>query len=239
MQTPNLSSDILKESSRKPFTVCVFCGSNVGRLPQYESEVLALARIIASKSWSLVYGGGRLGLMGKIAQEVVARQGPGSVHGIIPRALLHLQGGPVPEPQYFGRTTVVSGMHARKKLMVEEADAFVALPGGLGTLEELFEMATWNQLGIHSRPVVVFNIDGYFDGLLRFLRHAVDHGFIPETQAGLIKEATTAEEVASLVELPEHESASGSYAFLDWSAEEKEENLIEITSFVSFNPPMQ
>ena len=209
----------------------------MGRLPQYENEALALAGIIASNSWSLVYGGGQLGLMGKIAREVVARKGPGSVHGIIPRALL--QGGPVPEPRHFGFTTVVDGMHARKKLMVEKADAFVALPGGLGTLEELLEMATWNQLGIHSRPVIVFNIDGYFDGLLRFLRHAVDHGFIPENQAGLIKEATTAEEVASLVELPEHESASGSYGFLDWSAEEKEENLIEITSFVSFNPPMQ
>jgi uncharacterized protein (TIGR00730 family) len=209
----------------------------VGRLPQYENEALALASIIASKSWSLVYGGGQLGLMGKIAREVVARKGPGSVHGIIPRALL--QGGPVPEPQHFGSTTVVDGMHARKRLMVEEADAFVALPGGLGTLEELLEMATWNQLGIHSRPVVVFNIDGYFDGLFRFLRHAVDQGFIPETQAGIIKEATTADEVASLVGLQEHESASGSYTFLDWSTEDKEENPIQTPSFVNFSLPMQ
>lgn len=225
----------------KSFTLCVFCGtyddfhqlmsryscpselgSSAGRSPQYERAAVELANVIASKSWSLVYGGGTLGLMGILAREVVTHCGPTSVQGIIPRALL--MGGPPPPAERFGQTLVVTSMHTRKQLMATAADAFVALPGGLGTLEELLEMATWHQLGIHSRPVALFNVDGFFNGLLDCLHHAVQEGFLPAKQANIVREAPTAEEVARLVEFYYHENEiSSGYTTLNWSNEEDED----------------
>jgi uncharacterized protein (TIGR00730 family) len=154
-----------------------------------------------------------MGLMGVLAGEVVASQGPDAVHGIIPRALL--QGGSAPAPDRFGRTTIVASMHERKRMMAEEADAFVALPGGFGMLEELLEMTTWSQLGIHAKPVVVLNTFGFFDGLIEWTKTSIRFGFIPDAQAGLIGQAKTVEELATLVTTSE--AAQGRYTFLDWS----------------------
>lgn len=171
--------------------------------------------MMAKRFWSLVYGGGTMGLMGVLAGEVVALQGPDAVHGIIPRALL--QGGTAPAFDQFGRTTVVASMHERKQLMAEEADAFVALPGGFGMLEELLEMTTWSQLGIHAKPVVVFNVSGFFDGVFEWIQTAIAFGFIPNAQLRLIEQARTVEELTTMVTT--RKVALGRYTFLDWSSD--------------------
>ncbi|CAN9080588.1 unnamed protein product [Alternaria alternata] len=175
---------------------------------------------MAKRSWSLVYGGGIMELMGVLAGDVVALQGPDAVHGIIPRALL--QGGSAPAFDQFGRTTVVASMHERKRMMAEEADAFVALPGGFGMLEELLEMTTWSQLGIHTKSVVVLNVSGFFDGVSDWMQTAIRFGFIPNTQLGLIGQASTVEELATIVTA--REVAPGRYTFLDWSSDHRHSN---------------
>lgn len=162
-----------------------------------------------------------MGLMGVLAGDIVALQGPDAVHGIIPRALL--QGGSAPAPDQFGRTTVVASMHERKRMMAEEADAFVALPGGFGMLEELLEMTTWSQLGIHAKPVVVLNASGFFDGVFEWMQTAIRSGFIPDAQVGLIGQAHTVEELATIVTT--REAAPGRYTFLDWSSENRHGNV--------------
>ena len=153
-------------------------GSSEGNDPRFRDAARALANMMAKRSWSLVYGGGTMGLMGVLAADVVALQGSDAVHGIIPRALL--QGGSAPASDQFGRTTVVASMHERKRMMAEEAGAFVALPGGFRMLEELLEMTTWSQLGIHAKPVVVFNVSGFFDGVFEWMQTATRFGFIPD-----------------------------------------------------------
>lgn len=154
--------------------------------------------------------------MGTLAQSIVKVQGPTSVLGIIPSAFL--QGGITTDMPYvnqFGHTMVVSTMHERKRHMVDRSDAFVALPGGYGTMEELLEITTWNQLGIHDRPVLVFNIDGYFDEILQWIRKGVNEGFIPKDQADIIYEAKTAREVVEGIQ--NYKGAQASYKFLKWS----------------------
>ncbi|KAI4621740.1 hypothetical protein J4E80_004112 [Alternaria sp. BMP 0032] len=206
-------------TSSKPFTLCVFCGSSEGKDPRFRDAAKALADIMAKRSWSLVYGGGTMGLMGVLAGNVVASQGSDAVHGIIPRALL--LGGPPPAPEEFGRTTVVDNMHERKRMMAEEADAFVALPGGFGMLEELLEMTTWSQLGIHAKPVVVLNASGFFDGVFEWMQTAIKSGFIPDVQGGLIGQARTVEELETLVTA--REPVEGRYTFLAWTGKKDEE----------------
>jgi uncharacterized protein (TIGR00730 family) len=190
-------------------------GSSEGNTPKFRDAARALADVMARRSWSLVYGGGTMGLMGVLAGNVVALQGPDAVHGIIPRALL--QGGSAPAPEQFGRTTIVASMHERKRMMAEEADAFVALPGGFGMLEELLEMITWSQLGIHAKPVVVLNAFGFFDGVFEWMQTAIRFGFIPDAQVDLIGHARTVEELVTL--LTTSETVQGRYTFLDWSPE--------------------
>jgi uncharacterized protein (TIGR00730 family) len=158
-----------------------------------------------------------MGLMGVLAGNVVASQGPDAVHGIIPRALL--QGGSPPAAEEFGRTTIVGSMHERKRMMADEADAFVALPGGFGMLEELLEMTTWSQLGIHAKPVVVLNAAGFFDGVFEWVQTAIRSGFIPDAQVGLIGQASTVEELVTVVTTTE--AVQGRYTFLAWEAADK------------------
>jgi uncharacterized protein (TIGR00730 family) len=188
-------------------------GSSEGNTPEFRYAARALAGVMVKRSWSLVYGGGTMGLMGILAGEVVASQGPHAVHGIIPRALL--QGGSAPASDQFGRTTIVTSMHERKRMMAEEADAFVSLPGGFGMLEELLEMTTWSQLGIHAKLVIVLNTSGFFDGVFEWMQTAIKFGFIPDTQVGLIRQARTVEELVTLVTTSE--AVQGRYTFLDWS----------------------
>lgn len=133
------------------------CGSNPGHGRTFLSAAESLATVFAAQQWHLVYGGGTVGLMGAVSSTLIRLSGPRSVHGIVPAALVEKeQEGLVPAESMFGRTTVVKDMHTRKALMAREADAFVALPGGFGTLDEMFEVITWNQLGIHDKPIVVY-----------------------------------------------------------------------------------
>jgi len=152
--------------------VCVYAGSNPGHDPAYADAARALAAELADRGIGLVYGGGKVGLMGVIADTVLAAGG--EAIGVMPQALIDREIG---HPR-LTELRVVASMHERKAQMAELADAFVALPGGIGTLEELIEVYTWSQLGIHDKACGVLNVRGYYDGLAAFLDHAVDEGFL-------------------------------------------------------------
>lgn len=161
--------------------ICVFTGSSPGARVEYALAAQQFGRELVTRGYELVYGGGRVGLMGAVADAVL--DAGGEVIGVIPKVLLEKE-------VAHGRLTelrVVASMHERKAMMAELADAFVALPGGLGTLEELCEILTWAQLGLHTKPCGLLNVANYFDGLLAFLDHAVSERFIkPEHRAVLI-----------------------------------------------------
>jgi uncharacterized protein (TIGR00730 family) len=162
-------------------SVCVYCGSSTGSDPVYAEAAIALAQALAARGLRVVYGGAQVGLMGLIADT--ALEAGAEVVGVIPKVLVDW------EVAHTGLTElhVVESMHERKALMAELADAFVALPGGIGTLEELIEVYTWSYLGIHDKPFAVLNTAGYYDGLTTFLDHAVAQGFLrPEVRAGLL-----------------------------------------------------
>lgn len=171
----------------------------------------------------LVYGGGTVGIMGEVAKTLVSLSGPEAVHGIIPEALMRYErnadGQSTIDENTFGRTTVVADMHTRKQMMAQEVmdggegGGFVALSGGYGTLEELMEVTTWNQLGIHARGIVVYNVDGYWDGLLQWVNKAVSSGFIAENNANIMVEAKRADDVIS--GLKGYLNAEGRFK-LDW-----------------------
>lgn len=160
--------------------IAVYCGANGGFTPMYAEAARAMGRALVSNNLALVYGGGHVGLMGTIADEVL-RHG-GEVTGVIPQQLVDRE---LAHPG-LTRLFVVKNMHERKAMMAELSDGFVAMPGGLGTLEELFEMLTWSQLGIHAKPVGVLNVAGFYDQLVAFLGHARGEGFIREQHAGLM-----------------------------------------------------
>lgn len=153
-------------------TVCVFCGSAAGSDPAYALAARELGRGLAARRLGLVYGGGRVGLMGEVATAALAAGG--EVLGVIPHALSHKE----IALAECTELVVVDTMHARKALMADRADAFVALPGGYGTLDELFEIVTWAQLGIHKKPVGLLNVNGFFTPLLAWLDHVVAEGLL-------------------------------------------------------------
>jgi uncharacterized protein (TIGR00730 family) len=161
-------------------TVSVFCGSQVGRLPEYEQAARELARVLVAHGVELVYGGGHVGLMGALADAMLAAGG--RVTGVIPRHLMR------PEVAHQGLTelVVVDSMHTRKRTMAERSDAFIVLPGGYGTLEEMFEMVTWLQLRLQAKPVGIINVEGYYDELLRFVQHCAREGFIRRSDWDLV-----------------------------------------------------
>jgi uncharacterized protein (TIGR00730 family) len=163
------------------FSVCIYCGSRHGNDPAFAQWAREAGRWIGSHGGQLVYGGGRNGLMGEIAQATL--DAGGRVVGIIPRALVER------EWAHHGCSElhVVDTMHERKRMMAEKADAFLALPGGIGTFEEFFEVWTWRQLGYHDKPVGLLNAGGYYDGLLSFVSQATHQGFMSEWQNGLIR----------------------------------------------------
>lgn len=152
--------------------ICVFCGSRPGLLPEYAEAAAELGRILAAMEMGLVYGGGGIGLMRIIAESVL--DAGGHVTGIIPRALAEKE----IALTRLDDLRIVSSMHERKALMAELSDGFIALPGGIGTIEEFVEVLTWAQLGIHHKPCGLLNISGYYDQLLAFFDHMADHGFI-------------------------------------------------------------
>ena len=161
-------------------TICVYCGSRVGHAEVHAQTAVLLARELVKNDISLVYGGGNIGLMGVLADEVL-RLG-GEVTGIIPKGLLEMEVG----HQGVTRLHIVKDMHERKAMMIDLSDGFIALPGGLGTLEELFEVLTWAQLGYHKKPVGLLNAHGFFDTLIGFVQHTVEQGFVRREHADLL-----------------------------------------------------
>ena len=152
--------------------VCVYCGSSPGFDPVYQTAAVKLGALLAVERIGLVYGGGKIGLMGALADAALA--GGGEVIGIIPHHLIAMEVG----HRQLTSLIAVDSMHARKHQMADLSDAFIALPGGIGTAEELLEVFTWLQLGIHAKPVGILNINGYFDHLLQFLAHMEQSGFL-------------------------------------------------------------
>lgn len=160
------------ENTKPTNRVCVFCGSSAGARPIYTKTAQQLGKAIASQNMGLVYGGGSIGLMGIIADAVLKERG--EVIGVIPYALSSNE----IAHQDLTELRYVPGMHERKAMMADLSDAFIAMPGGFGTLDEFFEILTWSQLGFHSKPIGLLNVDGYFDLLLAFIDHILQERFI-------------------------------------------------------------
>ena len=160
--------------------LCVFCGSSHGGNPAYAEAAKAVGNELARRRIELVYGGGNVGLMGVLADSALAADG--HVIGVIPEALMAKEVGHRGLPDL----RIVKTMHERKALMAELSDGFIALPGGIGTFEEFFEIVTWAQLGLHSKPCALLNINGFYDPLLRLLDHAIEERFVKPKQRALV-----------------------------------------------------
>ncbi len=160
--------------------ICVFCGTNPGSRPAYGAAARQLGQVLAQEGIELVYGGASVGIMGQLADSV--QEHGGHVTGIIPQQLVEK------EAAHTGirNLIVVASMHQRKSQMADLSDGFIALPGGIGTLEGFFEILTWGQLGIHAKPSGILNVEGYFNGLTGFLDHAVREGFLTEAHRNAI-----------------------------------------------------
>jgi hypothetical protein len=175
--------------------LAVYCGSNPGTDPAFAHAAQALGTAMAGRGIELVYGGGRLGLMGVVADAVLAAGG--RAHGVIPRALIEL------EVAHAGLTAlhVVTSLHERKAMMTELTDAFVALPGGIGTLDELFEAWSWNALGYHAKPFGLLNVGGFWNDMIEFLDNVTVNGFMsPARRAQLIVASDIAELIDALAD---------------------------------------
>ena len=174
-------------------SVCVFCGSNPGRRPGYMAGAADLGRILAARGTRVVYGGAHVGLMGALADAVLAAGG--EIIGVIPGLLVDAE---VAHPG-LSELRVTGSMHERKALMAELADGFIALPGGIGTLEEFAEIVTWAQLGLHAKPTALLNVLGYYDELLRFLDHATEERFVrPVYREQILARPSAAELLAAM-----------------------------------------
>ncbi len=171
--------------------ICVFCGSSFGNSPAFRENAERVGRAIARSKLGLVYGGGRVGLMGTIADAALAEGG--EVIGVIPQALSSR------EIAHHGLTElhVVTGMHERKAMMNARSDAFLTLPGGVGTYEEFFEILSWGALGIHAKPIGLLNVEGYFDPLLALLEFGADAGFVRRRHLDLIRASDDPENLVS------------------------------------------
>jgi len=173
---------------------CVFCGSSVGARPAYAAAAKKLGELMAKRGIGLVFGGGCIGLMGTIADAVL--NNGGEAIGVIPDGLMQREIG----HRGVTRLHVVETMHQRKALMADLSDAFIAMPGGYGTLEEFAEIVTWSQLGIQIKPCALLNIEGYWDGLLNFVDHAVNEDFVRRENRDLIVVGATPEEVLDRIQ---------------------------------------
>jgi len=188
-------------------SVCVFCGSNPGRRPDYPASAAALGRELAIRGIRVIYGGAQVGTMGALADAVL--DAGGEITGVIPE---HLVSAEVAHPG-VSDLRVVGSMHARKALMAELSDAFIALPGGLGTLEEFAEIVTWAQLGLHGKPTGLLNLLGYYDDLLRFLDHASAERFLrPDHREMIIARPDTPGLLAEMQRAAGRAAADGSAA---------------------------
>lgn len=196
-------------------TICVFCGSSYGNQPIYRETALRLGQVMVQQGIDLVYGGGGVGLMGVIARTIV--EGGGQVTGILPTALMSKEL-PVAQSleQDHGKLILVETMHERKAMMARLADAYIAMPGGYGTLDELFEAVTWNQLGVQRKAIGLLNIAGYFDPLLAWVARAVADGFVSEQYRDLL--VVEAEPAALLTRLQHHTPPAGILQLERWRA---------------------
>jgi len=189
------------------FSICVYCGSRPGERPEFTAAAQAVGRWIGERRGQLVYGGGRSGLMGVVAEAT--RAAGGRVVGVIPQALV--------DKELANRDSdelhVVENMHQRKAMMGKRADAFLTLPGGIGTFEEMFEIWTWRQLGYHDKPIGLLNVGGYYDGLLEFLSKSVRDGFMSIWQMDLIRTSAEVDDLlAWLVKHPGDPKPPGTLA---------------------------
>ena len=166
---------------KQPFSVCVYCGSRTGEAPAFAHAAREVGRWIGNNRGQLVYGGGNNGLMGVVADATL--EAGGRVIGVIPKALVEREFAKLDCTELH----VVDTMHDRKRMMAERADAFLAMPGGIGTFEELFEVWTWRQLGYHDKPIGLLDVRGYYTPLLAFLRASVSHGFMNDWQMDLLR----------------------------------------------------
>jgi uncharacterized protein (TIGR00730 family) len=186
-------------------SICIFCGSGTGKDPVYIEAARAMGEYLAKNKINFVYGGGRIGLMGVIADTVLSNGG--TVTGIIPGFLS------TKEIKHDGLTEcyVVDDMHTRKQMMYQLSDAFIAMPGGFGTLDELFEIITWHQLLLHTKPIAIYNVAGYFDPLLAMIEKMQNQNFIHENYTQFLKHGSSLEEVMGFFngELRDPETSSG------------------------------
>ncbi|CDP07311.1 unnamed protein product [Coffea canephora] len=207
-----------EEAAKSRFrSVCVFCGSSSGKRNCYRDAALELGQELVARRLDLVYGGGSVGLMGLVSQEV--HRGGRHVLGVIPKTLMckEITG------ETVGEVRPVANMHQRKAEMARQSDCFIALPGGYGTLEELLEVITWAQLGIHDKPVGLLNVEGYYNNLLTFIDKAVEDGFIKPSQRHIIVSAPNAKELLQKLEeyVPVHDEV---VAKARWEVEQVELN---------------
>lgn len=179
--------------------VCVYCGSSSRVADIYKDAAREMGKMIAAEGWKVVYGGGRVGLMGLVADS--ALQAGTQVVGIIPA---HIQQREI-EHTDLSELHIVDSMHIRKQMMVDRSDAFIILAGGLGTLDEFFELLTWKQLGLHDKPVVVVNINGYWDKMLQAINHIADIGFMRDEDRGLFTVVNRLEDVPNAIRNAPHE----------------------------------
>ncbi len=177
-------------------SITVYCGSRGGSDPKWSAIARACGEELVSRQWALVFGGGKNGLMGELARTVIELKGHAT--GIIPENLLAFE----PAMENLTELFVVDSMHTRKALMSERADAFLVLPGGIGTFEEFFEVWTWRQIGLHNKPIVLLNAHGYYNGMLEFLQGAVLHGFMTLEHHCHLGVATNVKEAFDLLDIP-------------------------------------
>lgn len=174
-------------------SICVYCGSRKGGKPEYSAEAEALGRAIAAEDWRLVYGAGDVGLMGIIARA--AQAGGGETFGVIPTHLMDMEVGKTD----LTRFVITETMHERKKVMLMNANAVVVMPGGVGSLDEFFEVLTWRQLGLHDKPIVLLDVEGYWGPLKALMTHVVDSGFADDSMLDFVQSGASAGEVMSLL----------------------------------------
>nr|XP_027080138.1 cytokinin riboside 5'-monophosphate phosphoribohydrolase LOG8-like isoform X2 [Coffea arabica] len=198
----NTSFNMEESNNRSQFKrICVYCGSNPGHRKVFSDAAVELGNELVRRKIDLVYGGGSVGLMGLISQRVY--DGGCHVLGVIPKALVPIE----ISGETVGDVRIASNMHERKAEMARHADAFIALPGGYGTMEETLEMITWSQLGIHKKPVGLINVDGYYNSLLALFDNGVEEGFIKPGARHIVLAAPTAEELLDKMEqyTPSHD----------------------------------
>ncbi|XP_055833588.1 cytokinin riboside 5'-monophosphate phosphoribohydrolase LOG3-like [Solanum dulcamara] len=233
MEMEKLENEMKQSKFKK---ICVFCGSSPGKKSSYKEAAVELGKELVSRNIDLVYGGGSIGLMGLVSQAVYS--GGRHVLGVIPRTLMprEITG------ETVGEVKAVADMHQRKAEMAKHSDAFIALPGGYGTLEELLEVIAWSQLGIHDKPVGLLNVDGYYNSLLTFIDKAVEEGFICPNARQIFVSAPTAKELMNKLE--EYSTSQENIASkLNWEKEELEEYIpppnarYHQASLTSYSPP--